>query len=167
MTGIVPFAPTGSVTVAVPPLLAFAALVGLTAAAVVVDRGGRRREAVAFRHLAAAHGMHYSRGDPLRLTPAVAAALPVPGAASVRVSHLLYRTDARGHHYVFTAAYTVGVAGPKCRVRRAGTYTESKGDPGPFPIRLAPAGLPLEQQYRTLLTPVQPTTDHPQLTIHY
>ena len=136
-----------------PPLLLLAGLIGLTVAVAGVDRGRRRRVAGGLRQLARTHGFHYSRGDPLRLTPAVAAAFPVPGAASVSVSYLLYRTDAAGHHYVFTAGYTVGAVGPKHRVRRAAAYTEIKGRGGPFPMRLGPAGLPLDEQYRALLGP--------------
>ena len=136
----------------VPPLVLLAALVLTTAVAVFVDRGRRRTAAAAYRRLAVAHEMHYSRGDPLRLTPRVAAALPVPGAAAVRVIDLLYRTDAAGHRYVFTAEYTVGVVATKRRVRRAAAFDEPRGAVAPVPvIRLADPGAPLTEQYRELL----------------
>ncbi len=137
-----------------PPLILLAALVAATVAGVAVDGGRRRAAAVAYRRLAVAHEMHYSPGDPLRVTARVAAALPVPGAAAVRVIDLLYRTDAAGHHYVFTAEYTVGVVNIKHRVRRAAAFTEPRGASGPPPVvRLAADGVPLVRQYESLLAP--------------
>ncbi len=135
-----------------PPLVLLVLLVTATAAAVVVDRGRRRAAAAAYRRLAVSHEMHYSPGDPLRITPRVAAALPVPGAAAVRVIDLLYRTDAAGHHYVFTAEYTVGVVNIKHRVRRAAAFSEPRGAAVPVPaIRLGVEGTPLVRQYESLL----------------
>jgi hypothetical protein len=135
-----------------PPLMLLTILVLATVAAVIVDRARRGATACACRRLAVAHEMHYSPGDPLRVTPRVAAALPVPGAAAVRVIDLLYRTDAAGHHYVFTAEYTVGVVYLKHRVRRAAAFDEPRGATGaPTAIRVADAGLPLVAQYESLL----------------
>ncbi len=135
------------------PLYLLALLVLTTAAAVGVDRGRRRRSATSYRRLAVAHDMHYSPGDPLRLTPRVAAALPVPGAAAVRVIDLLYRTDAAGHHYVFTAEYTVGVVNVKHRVRRAAAFDEPRDAAATATptVRLAAEGQPLVEQYASLL----------------
>ena len=135
-----------------PPLFLLALLIVATAVAVVADRVARRRAAAAYRRLAVAHEMHYSPGDPLRVTPRIAAALPVPGAAAVRVIDLLYRTDAAGHHYVFTAEYTVGVVNAKRRVRRAAAFDEPRGvGDTPTPVRLAAEGGTLVQQYESLL----------------
>ncbi len=136
-----------------PPLVLLLLLVAATVAAVAVDRGRRRSAAAAYRRLAVSHEMHYSPGDPLRLTPRVAAALPVPGAAAVRVIDLLYRTDAAGHHYVFTAEYTVGVVNLKIRVRRAAAFSERRGVTAATPtvVRLAPESGSLIEQYESLL----------------
>ena len=132
-------------------LLAILTVATVTAAVVESVRG--RRSAAAYRRLAVAHGMHYSPGDPLRLTPRVAAALPVPGAAAVRVIDLLYRTDEAGHHYVFTAEYTVGVVNVKRRVRRAAAFDEGRGSGrAPLAVRLGAEQMPLVEQYERLLS---------------
>ncbi len=135
-----------------PPIDLLCGLLFLTAAAVVINRKAHHRQQAIFRQLAVEHQMHYSPRDPLRLTPRVAAVLPLPGAAAVRVIDLLYRTDDQFHYYVFTAEYTTGVAGPKNRIRRAAAFTESKtagGSPGS--IRLAAVDLPLVEQYKSLV----------------
>ena len=135
-----------------PPLVLLSTLVVTTLAAWSIDRARRGVAAAAYRRLARSHEMHYSPGDPLRLTPRVAAALPVPGAAAVRVIDLLYRTDAAGHHYVFTAEYTVGVVNVKHRLRRAAALDEPRGASGPaIGVRLAAEGVPLVEQYASLL----------------
>jgi hypothetical protein len=134
------------------PLVLLALLVATTLVAVLVDRGRRRAVAKALRRLAVTHKMHYSPGDPLRVTPRVAAAVPVPGAAAVRVIDLMYRTDAAGHHYVFTAEYTVGVVTTKRRVRRAAAFDEPRGATGAATgVRLAAEDLALIEQYESLL----------------
>jgi hypothetical protein len=135
-----------------PPIDLLGILLLITLGGVLTDRWRRRRTQVVFRELAIEHRMHYSAGDPLRLTPRVAAQLPMPGAAGVRVIDLLYRTDEQNHYYVFTAEYTVGVVGPKHRVRRAAAFSESKSIAGlPMVIRMGPADLPLIEQYRALI----------------
>jgi hypothetical protein len=135
-----------------PPIDLLILLLLATAIAWATDRWRRSRVHSAYREMAVAHRMHYSPGDPLRLTPRVAARFPVPGAAAVRIIDLLYRTDEQNHHYVFTAEYTLGVVGPKNRIRRTAAFTESKlGEAAPQPIRLAPAELPLVEQYRRIL----------------
>lgn len=135
-----------------PPSYLLCGLLLLTAAAVVANRYLQRRKRAAYRQLAIQRHMHYSPYDPLRLTPRVAAQIPVPGAAAVRVIDLLYRTDEQFHHYVFTAEYTVGVAGPKHRLRRAAAFSESKSAAGAAcAIRMAPADLPLIEQYKVLM----------------
>jgi hypothetical protein len=137
-----------------PPIVLLGILLAITVAAVIADRWHRRRRQAVYRRLAIEYRMHYSPGDPLRLTPRVAAQLPLPGAAGVRVIDLLYRTDEQSHFYVFTAEYTVGVVGPKHRVRRAAAFTESKSESETAHIvRLGPADLPLVEQYRALITP--------------
>jgi hypothetical protein len=136
----------------ISPLILLLLLVLLTVIAWAVDRWRRVHGQAGFRQLALTHGMHYSPSDPLRLTPRIAARLPVPGAAAVRVIDLLYRTDEQNHYYVFTAEYTVGVVGPKHRVRRAASFIESKSVGGPSrSVQLAAADLPMVDQYQSLL----------------
>jgi hypothetical protein len=135
-----------------PPIDLLGILLLVTLGGVLTDRWLRKRNQTVFRQLALEHRMHYSAGDPLRLTPRVAAQLPMPGAAGVRVIDLLYRTDEQNHYYVFTAEYTVGVVGPKHRIRRAAAFSESKAIAGsPMVIRMGPADLPLIEQYRILI----------------
>jgi hypothetical protein len=129
-------------------------LVLLTIAATVADRVGRRREQCVYRKLAADHGMHYSPGDPLRVTPRVAGHLPIPGAAAVRVIDLMYRTDESTHHYVFTAEYTIGTMDARKRVRRVATWREPKSMPEAgtgAPVRVADDRAALAEQYRQML----------------
>lgn len=135
------------------PSLLLIALLLLTAAAALIDRWTRRREQVVYRRLATQFGMHFSSRDTLRLTPRVAADFPIPGAAAVRVIDLMYRTDADAHHYVFTAEYTLGVVGPKRRVRRAAACVEPRAHHPPLAVRLADDSVSLTAQYRSLLTP--------------
>jgi hypothetical protein len=134
-----------------PPLFLLFALLLITAGAVAVDAFQRRRQHVVFRRLAVEHRMHYSARDSLRLTPRVAAALPIPGAAAVRVIDLMYRSDDVAHHYVFTAEYTIGVIGPKTRVRRAAAFSEGKAAGSRFVIRLGSRDVPLVEQYLFLI----------------
>ncbi len=98
--------------------------------------------------------MHFSLFDRLRLTDRVAQAIPIPGAAAVRVFDLLYHSDAGRHHYVFTVEYTLGVVQSKHRLRRAAAFSEprQKGTgQSASPIRMAPPELTLLEQYRYLL----------------
>ena len=135
-----------------PPIYLLLALLLVTFWAWFIDRWISGRGRAAYRELALSRGMHYSPNDPLRLTPRIAAQLPIPGAAAVRVIDLLYRTDEKNHYYVFTAEYTVGVVGPKQRVRRAASFVESKSADGETqPMLLAPGDLPIIEQYRSLL----------------
>ncbi len=136
-----------------PPIDLLCGLLLLTAVAVVINRYRRRREETVYRKLAVDHHMHYSARDSLRLTPRVATFIPLPGASAVRVIDLLYRTDDQLHYYVFTAEYTLGVTGPKHRIRQAAAFTDSKSAADVnSPIRLGAIELPLIEQYRALLT---------------
>jgi hypothetical protein len=135
-----------------PPIDLLIVLLIMTVGAWLLDRWIHHRSHAAYREMAIAFKMHYSPNDPLRLTPRIAARLPIPGAAAVRVIDLLYRTDEHNHYYVFTAEYTVGVVGPKYRVRRAAAFTESKLGGDTFhPVRLASSELSLVEQYRSLM----------------
>jgi hypothetical protein len=135
-----------------PPIDLLGILLVITAGAVVIDRLRRQRSQAVYRQFANNLHMHYSPRDPLRLTARVAAQLPIPGAAGVRVIDLMYRTDDENHYYVFTAEYTVGVVGPKHRVRRVAACSENKAGGGiTHPIRLAPVELSLIDQYRSLM----------------
>ena len=65
---------------------------------------------------------------------------------------LLYRTEESNHHYVFTAEYTIGVIGPKTRIRRAASFSEAKAAAvGPVVIRMGSHDISLSEQYEALL----------------
>jgi hypothetical protein len=137
-----------------PPLFLLLGLIILTIVAVGADAYRRSRSHGALRRLASERRMHFSRHDQLRITARVATHLPIPGAAYVRVFDLVYGSEGGRHRYVFTAEYTAGVMRSKKRVRRAATFTEprQKSDAThPCRIELAPAELPLLEQYRALL----------------
>jgi len=135
-----------------PPIDLLGILLAVTIGGVVAERWHRLREQRVYRDLAVEHRMHYSAGDPLRLTARVAGRLPIPGAAGVRVINLMYRTDEQNHYYVFTAEYTVGVVGSKHRIRRAAAFVESKSAGGiENPVQLGPEELLLVEQYRALI----------------
>jgi len=137
-----------------PPIYLLAGTLLLTIAVAVVDAARRRRVQSVLRRLAVEKHLHFSPRDQLRLTDRVAAHLPVPGAAHVRVTNLLYGTADGVHRYVFTAEYTVGVVRSKKRVRRAAGFSEPRETRAYAPlavITLAPADLSLPEQYRALL----------------
>jgi hypothetical protein len=61
------------------------------------------------RALARQWNMHFSPGDRLRLARRAARNFPIPGAASIRVRNLIFRTEESRHQYLFTVDYTVGI----------------------------------------------------------
>lgn len=125
----------------------------LTAGATIFDRVRRRRRRIALRRLASQWRMNYSPFDPLRLTARVAHHFPIPGAANLKVSDVIYRLEGDRYRYIFTAEFTVGVMRTKRRVVRAATFCEPRnfrhGQPM-GPLSLAPADLPLVEQYEQL-----------------
>ncbi len=125
----------------------------LTGAATFVDRAQRRRRRIALRRLATEWRMNYSPFDPLRLTARVAHHFPIPGAANLKVSDVIYGIEGNRYRYIFTAEYTVGVVRTKHRLVRAATFCEPRdfrhGQPM-GPLFLAAAELPLIEQYQQL-----------------
>jgi hypothetical protein len=61
------------------------------------------------RELARKWNMHFAPGDRLRIAQRAARHFPIPGAASIRVRNLIFRTEADRHQYLFTVDYTIGV----------------------------------------------------------
>jgi hypothetical protein len=108
------------------PLWFLLALVGLTIVGLVVESVRRRRQVEAVRSLARAWRMNFARRDTLRLTARVAAQLPLPGAAALRISQVIYGSAGDTYRYVFTLQYTLGVTGPKRRFTRVATFTEPR-----------------------------------------
>jgi len=126
-----------------------AALTGLAGAIELVSRRRRRRE---LRRLAAQWRMNYSPRDRLRVAARLAGRFPVAGAADVHVTDLIYGSEGDQYCYIFTAEYSVGVVRGKRRCVSIAGFTEHKSrqQPACGPVTLAPADLPLLDQYQRL-----------------
>jgi|GEM_PF-3734720 len=97
--------------------------------------------------------MHYSQHDPFHLADRLRAAFPVPGAADLRVSHVIYALHEGRYQWLLTVDYTQGVLRMQHRVRRAATFCEpheAAEGRGCSALLLADAQLPLLQQYQEL-----------------
>jgi len=97
--------------------------------------------------------MHYCPDDRFQLADRVAEMLPLPGAARVEVSDLIYGNDADGYRYLFCASFTLGVLCGKKRRTQVATFRESRdrdqGDTA-SPLILGEEGRTLVEQYRNL-----------------
>lgn len=120
----------------------------LTTAAAVVQQLLGRQHRGRLRELARQWGLHYTPTDPFRLTPRVARHFPVPGAAGLRLSDLIYGQIANHFRCVFTCEYTVGVISGKRRVVRAGALRETSAHA--FDITLGQPTDRIIDQYREL-----------------
>jgi hypothetical protein len=103
------------------PALFLALLLGLTALAWLQQT---LFDAVVARRLSRighAHGMLHARADRFDLARRISERLPVPGAADVRVSDVLYCSRDNCYRYVFTVDYTIGLIHGHRRVRRVGS----------------------------------------------
>ena len=137
------------------PLLFLGLMVLVLAAASLINAQLRRRWRSSLLALASESKMAYSQNDRFDLSDRVAQHFPIPGVASLRVIDLLYASEAGGYRYVFCAEYTNGVIRSKHRKLRAATVYESRGatDAAMWStLKIAPAELPLLEQYRHLLT---------------
>jgi len=131
-----------------------AVMLVITGAAAVAQLIVRQRRVAQLRALAEEWRMHFSATDRFQLAPRVAPRLPVPGAAAVRVSDLLYGIERENYRYVFCTEYTTGVLRTKTGIRRIATFVEPRdgsGAPACASLLFAPQVLPLIEQYRHLL----------------
>ena len=148
----------------------FSFTVGATAVALLLEIASRSRVRRTLKRLAAEWRMTYSRGDSLRLTPKVAGRFPIPGAANVRVSDVIYGIEHDRYRYVFLAEFTTGTVSAKRRQTRVATFSEPRDRQQrthlTAPVTLAPPQGKLVDQYRHL-APVmvarrpRPATDPP------
>jgi hypothetical protein len=142
-----------SIRLSMSPLLFLGLTLLITASAVTFDFLTRRRRRHELQALATELKMAYSPRDRFALADRVAEHFPIPGAAALRVIDLLYSSDASHYRYLFSAEFTLGVIRSKSRMIRAVTLREPKGrsDPAIWAnMLLAPADLPLIEQYRHL-----------------
>ena len=130
------------------------ALLGLTMTGLLIESIRRRRRTEAIRALAARWRMNFGRRDTLQLAARVASQLPVPGAAALRILHVIYGIRGESYRYIFTVEYTLGVVGPKARFARVATLTEPRdrrrGGGETATLTLADEELPLIDQYERL-----------------
>jgi hypothetical protein len=128
-------------------------MVILTAGAAVAQMAARARHLGRLKRLAGEWKMHFSARDRFRLSPRVAEALPVPGAAGVRVFDLIYGIEQERHRYLFSTEYTVGVLRSKTGCRRVATFSEPRdaacAEKG-CELIFASSNLPLIEQYQEL-----------------
>jgi hypothetical protein len=112
----------------------------------------RKRISTQLRDLAVRWHMNYSPGDPLRLTPRIAAVFPVPGAAHITITDLVYGLETDLYRYYLATEFTVGLTRSKKRIRRVITFTEPRtGESRAFsPMLVAPADLSLVEQFDCL-----------------
>lgn len=137
----------------ISPAIMLAVLAGLTGLAGGIESLSRRRRKRALRKLAGQWGMTYTARDRLRITPKVAARLPVPGAADLYVLDVIYGSAGDTYRYVFTTEYTSGAVRGRHRSVQVATFTEPRGrdrSDTAITVTLAPDGLPLVEQYRRL-----------------
>jgi hypothetical protein len=147
------------------PSFYLVALLTISAAAAVWQYRRRRGLAKQLRAVAVSWDMNYSPGDPLRLTPRIAAAFPVPGAAHIAITDLIYGLDGDHYRYYLATEFTVGLTRSKKRIRRVVTFTEPRtGEHRAFsPMLVAPADLSILDQFhelrrRVLAAPVASAT---------
>ncbi|HTW95667.1 MAG TPA: hypothetical protein VMD30_12770 [Tepidisphaeraceae bacterium] len=138
----------------ITPLVLLWSLLLLTAAAWI---GQRIFDCLRIRKMArwarSAH-LFYSPTDHLGIAPRIARLLDIPGAAAVRVTDLMYRSDGQRQDCLFTISYTRGVMSHRVQGIRVASLQDSitRGDPShPLQLRLAPDRLPTLRQYEFLL----------------
>lgn len=135
------------------PGVVLAVLVALSAAAALIDRAACRRRKRALRQLAARWQMTYGAGDQLRVAAKILGRLPVPGAADVHVSDVIYGGPGDRYRYIFTTEYTIGAVRGKRRQIRVASFSEPRGhkDGNEIgPVIFATDGLGLIDQYLKL-----------------
>jgi hypothetical protein len=136
------------------PSFFFLLTLAVTTLVLLLQIIGDRMRGRALRELAAEWQMHYSRSDRFKLGDRVAEMLPIPGAARVRISDLIYGNEDDGYRYFFRATFTEGVVRGKRRQVRVATFRESRqpGAASALEIRLATEGMSILDQYRELRT---------------
>ncbi len=146
------------------PSLYLVLLLAVTLGAGIYQYRLRRGLAKQLRNLAMTWQMNYSQGDPLQLTQRIAGVFPVPGAAHVTITDLIYGLEQDQYRYYLATEFTVGLTRSKKRVRRVVTFTEPRtGAVRAFsPMRVAPAELSVLEQFEHLRPSVEtPVVEQP------
>ena len=134
------------------PAEVFSFTIFATAVGLLLELLSSRRRRRVLRRLAADWRMTYSRSDSLRLTPRVAGRFPIPGAANLRVTDVIYGIEHDRYRYVFLTEFTTGTVRPKRRQRRVATFAEPRDrqQRQTATVVLAPEGGTLVEQYKRL-----------------
>jgi len=108
------------------------------------------------RNLARKWNMHFAPGDRLRLAQRAARHFPIPGAASIRVRNLIFRTEESRHQYLFTVDYTIGIIRGKVGRSSVAGFEEpvtrgAKSNLAPPVLFLAPRNLSFPAAYQHVL----------------
>jgi hypothetical protein len=143
------------------PAICLAALIAFTALAAIIQTASRHRLVKSLRELAGQWRMTYSAHDRFGVATRIAHRLPLPGAADVFVTDVIYGSREGKYRYIFTAEYTVGVIWGKQRHVRVAAFTEPRDrhpSDTPGTLVLAADGLPLVEQYRSLAPDANPGT---------
>lgn len=136
-----------------PPVMFLGMMIAVTAVAAATEIVVRNRRRRKLSRLANQWDMHYAPGDLLHLAAKVAQNFPIPGAANLRVTDLIYGLEQSNYRYIFTAQYTLGVLRTKKRYARAASWTEPRERApahNPAAVILAPDDLEIYQQYEHL-----------------
>jgi hypothetical protein len=104
--------------------------IAITLIAVIASSVARAFERKLLKQLAASWRMHYSPTDRFRLATRIAERFPIPGAANIRVTDVIYAAEGDAYRYLVTAEYTIGVIQAKKRRRLVCTMREPKGSQG-------------------------------------
>jgi len=137
------------------PGICLLVLVGVTALAVLIELVSARKRRRVLRELATVWKMTYSPTDRLRLLARIEDKFPVPGAADLDVSDVIYGSLGERYLYVFTVRFTVGIIRGKRSLWRVATFSEARGRRAILgnqsdPIAMAEEHLSLMEQYKSL-----------------
>ncbi len=135
------------------PLFHLYAIIAITLAAYAISRYERLRRQVLLRQIASEFQLNYAPNDPFQLANKIIDRFPVPGAARLVVTDVVYGTRGDHFQYLFTANYTVGAIRVKKRLYRVAAYAEPLSGATNelrIPVTLANAKLEWIDQYREL-----------------
>lgn len=134
------------------PLELLILAIAFTAAAWGWSYLARYQQSRLLRKLARTWGMNFVSFDRFRLVERVRELYPMPGAADVRVTDVIYGLGEDHYRYVFTVHYTMGVLRTKHRRERVAGLIEprSSGSVRPAELRLATESADVDAQYEEL-----------------
>jgi hypothetical protein len=109
------------------PLNFLLIVAAITIAAAALDLILAARHRRRLRALASQWRMHYTPDDRFQLTSRISARLPMPGAADVHVTDVIYASEGDNYRYFFTVTYTSGVLRRKTDHHSVCRVIETKG----------------------------------------